>query len=425
MTKIFASRHTHISTILTLLLVGGVVSGCSTDASESPDGTAGSSDDILIGTMAPIGTPQADLGGIPAALEAAAADVNKNGGINGRNVRIVTCNTQYGSNQELACARQLVKDGVVAVAGMNNVFQGAAVEKIFADADIADIANTGPLVEAYQGTNTFPLTWETGSFIPCASSPIAEATGGKVVQLVAFQDPASEQFAKLMQRSAEASGLKWNDPIFNPPTVSDFSPYVARAQASGADIVVIMQLGSGPQAFVKAASAVEADFAICTALGLSGAGGWDGLGSAEENLYVGATFRPLSESTTVPMLERLVNSYADLQASSSDYAAYSSTNPADMQAQGVAAWLGVQALAQVARTIEGDVTPTSVIGALPTAKVSMGGIIPDIDFTKLTSAGEYERVFNSDAYLWKWDASNNDYTLAGEVADTLELTSGR
>lgn len=426
-----SGRRRILGAVGALVIGCGALAACSSSGGSNPGAsTSGGSNasssggDIVIGNMAPVATSSVDFGGIPAAVEAAANQINQNGGINGRKIKVVTCNTQYVANQELACARQLVAAHAVAAIGMNNALQGTALEKILSDAHIADIENVGPLPASFQGTNTFPLTWELGSFSPCASSAIKNATGGKSVVFVGGQMPALPVVEPIIQKSAEAAGLAWKAPITHPLTVTDYSPYVAKAMASGADIVALLELGSGPQAFVRASSSAGAKYAICTALGLSGSGGWANLGSATNNLYVGATFKPLSESNSLPLMKSLIDSFAAEKSSGSQYAKYASTAPADFQAQAMGAWLGVQAFAQVAKTIKGDITAQSVLNALPTAKVNLGGIIPNIDFSQKQSAGDYKRVFNSDAYLWKWDSSTNSYQLAGSDPDTLKVLGG-
>jgi hypothetical protein len=45
-------------------------------------------------------------------------------------------------------------------------------------------------------------------------------------------------------------------------------------------------------------------------------------------------------------------------------------------------WLGMQAFAQVARSIKGPIDHASFLAALRTAKVSSDGIIPNIGFSK-------------------------------------------
>lgn len=407
------TRRRWFAVAVSALAVATAPAACSNSG-----GGSGGASPIVIGTMAPVATPQIDYGGIFSAVKASAAVVNKQGGINGRPIQVFTCNTQRQANQELACARQAVAKHAVAMIGMNNSLNGTAVERILSQAHIADIENTGPLISSYQGNNTFPLTWETGSFLPCASKDLAQKVNADSVVMVRSPLSIGNLFASIVGNGARANGLNFKPPIVTSASVSDFSPYVAQAQKSGAKIVILMLLGSGPQAFVRASGDVGAKYTICTALGLSGSGGWSGLGAAANQLYVGATFKPLSQSKSLPLLKTMLDSMAVQKAGGDKYA---DTSPQAFQAQSMGAWLGVQAFAQVAKTIQGEVTARSFLPAIARAKVNMGGIIPDIDFTKIQSAGDYQRVYNSDAYLWKWDASNSQYLQEGSILSTLRL----
>lgn len=397
-----------------------LITSCSSSGASSDSGSSGKASPIVIGSMAPVGTPEGDWGGIFAALNASAAVINEHGGINGHPLQVFTCNTQYQPNQELACAQSAVANHVVAMVGMLNDFQGAALEKILSDAHIADLENTGPLTSSFQGENTFPLTWEIGSFIPCVSKVLADQAHANSVVLVQERGPIANLLATPMENAARASGLKVLPRILTPPNVSDYSPYVAQAEQSGAGMVVIQLVGSGPQAFVRATSDAGAKYAVCTALGLSGSGGWAGLGSASNQVYVGATFKPLSQAKSLPLLQTMLSSMAAEQAKGVKDAA---TSPQNFQAQTMAAWLGVQAFAQVAKTIKGDVTGESFLTAIAHAKVNLGGIIPDVDFSQNQGIAPYDRVFNSEAYLWKWDPATSQYLLIGSVPNTLKLSS--
>lgn len=376
---------------------------------------------IVIGTMAAVGTPQIDYGGIFAAVKASASAINKKGGIHGHPIEVFTCNTQYQATQELACAREAVSKHAVAMIGMNNALSGTPVENILSRAHIADIENTGPLTSSYQGDNTFPLTWETGSFIPCVSKDLAQKAGADSVVMVHSPTNVATLFTTLIGNAARANGLKFLPPIETSANVSDYSPYVAQAQQSGAKIVVTLLLGSGPQAFVRASGAAGANYAICTALGLSGSGGFAGLGPATNQLYLGATFQPPSQAKSLPLMQEMLQSMADEYAAGDKYA---DTSPQTFQAQSMGAWLGVQAFAQVANTIKGDVTADSFLPAIRTAKVDLGGIIPSVDFTQAQSVGDYQRVYNSDAYLWKWEPANSQYLPEGSTQNTLKLALG-
>jgi len=82
-------------------------------------GTAGGSGDdpITVMTWAPQDTSATNKPGMPAFAQAYARYVNAHGGINGRKLKVLTCNDHNDSVAAATCAREAVKNDVVAVVG--------------------------------------------------------------------------------------------------------------------------------------------------------------------------------------------------------------------------------------------------------------------------------------------------------------------
>src|SRR4029453_8716055 len=74
-------------------------------------------------------------------VKAAAADLNKKGGINGHPIEIEACNDQSDQKAAAACARQAVSDKVVAVLGLFSLF-GDAILPVLESAKIPYVGNT-------------------------------------------------------------------------------------------------------------------------------------------------------------------------------------------------------------------------------------------------------------------------------------------
>src|SRR4051812_23210222 len=70
---------------------------------------------IKLFVIAPVATPIQNYPDAQAGAEAAAAAINKKGGIKGRKIQIGFCNTRSNANQAVACARQAVSEKAVAV----------------------------------------------------------------------------------------------------------------------------------------------------------------------------------------------------------------------------------------------------------------------------------------------------------------------
>ena len=213
--------------------------------SPSNAGHAAKKSTIIIGTEAPVNTSTVSWPGIFSALQVGAKAVNKHGGINGHPIKIWTCNNNYAPSQTVACAREAVAAGVEVMVGDLNPFDGPTYAAILAKAGIADVENTGPLPNGFDGPLTFPLTFPQSTFLACDSRKLAQAAGGnKIVFVTNVPAAISGLLSPLYAAGAKETGDDYLPVINAPGTTSDYSPYVADAAKEGANIV-IMGLVSG------------------------------------------------------------------------------------------------------------------------------------------------------------------------------------
>lgn len=416
---------TVVTGVLTMA-VALVASACGAGAATSDSKKANKSP-IIIGTQAPVNTSTVSWPGIFAALRVGANAVNKAGGINGHRIKIWTCNNNYTPTGTLNCAREAVSSGVDVMVGDLNPFDGSAYGAILANAGIADVENTGPLTNGFEGSSTFPLTFPQSTFVACDSKALAKAAGGnKVVVVSNVPDAIQGALTPIWSSAAKETGDKFLPTISAPANTSDYSPYVADATKDGANIVIMSLVSGGPQAFVRAASQAGAKFTICTALGLSGTGGWYGLGSEASRVYVGADFQPLSSK--LPLMKEFVS---QMTAAFKGGNSAATLSPKVFQDQTMEAWLGFQAVAQAAKHIKGSVTRQSIVKALRTTKLNFGGVIPSISFSSrsavsgvhssLPTLQAFEHVYNSNGYLWKWNPRSGKYTGVASLPNTFGL----
>lgn len=107
----------HKATLLSagaLVACASVAVGCGV----IPGATGGSGDDsITVMTWAPEQTAATNKPGMPAMAKAYARWVNSRGGINGRKLKVLTCNDHNDNVDAANCARRAVDENVVAVVG--------------------------------------------------------------------------------------------------------------------------------------------------------------------------------------------------------------------------------------------------------------------------------------------------------------------
>jgi ABC-type branched-subunit amino acid transport system substrate-binding protein len=93
--------------------------GSSSTASSAPKGKP-----IVIGVINDATRPDGlSAAYIPQAAEVRAEAINAAGGIKGRPVKVVACDTKGDPNTATACARTMVSDGAVAVVGMVTIYE--------------------------------------------------------------------------------------------------------------------------------------------------------------------------------------------------------------------------------------------------------------------------------------------------------------
>jgi len=97
----------------TLLATAALLTGCGAlpgtdDADDAP---------VVVMTWAPQDTGATNKPGMPAFAEAYARWINANGGLDGRQLKVLTCNDHNDTVGAATCARTAVKEGAVAVVG--------------------------------------------------------------------------------------------------------------------------------------------------------------------------------------------------------------------------------------------------------------------------------------------------------------------
>src|SRR5579863_9927140 len=131
-------RLTNIGTVIAVAAAVALAAGCSSSSSSSA-ADAASAGSASSAAKAPIRlmvdttmTPAASLGGLtfpyPAVdAKAAAAALNKTGGIDGHQVVIDVCDNQGNPNQSAACGREAKSNGDIAVVGSWDVLGAAEI----------------------------------------------------------------------------------------------------------------------------------------------------------------------------------------------------------------------------------------------------------------------------------------------------------
>ncbi|GCB48316.1 ABC transporter substrate-binding protein [Streptomyces sp. NL15-2K] len=183
----------------TLLACASFAAGCGV----VPGTTGGSGDDpIKVMTWAPENTNATNKPGMPAFAQAYARWVNSRGGINGRELTVLTCNDRNDSVAAARCARRAVKENVVAVVGSYSQH---------ADSFFPPLEGAGiPYIGGYGVTSaefTSPLSYPVNGGQPALLAGLGKSLAGcGPVALVRPDTIAGDELPNLLDSGLTAGG---------------------------------------------------------------------------------------------------------------------------------------------------------------------------------------------------------------------------
>jgi ABC-type branched-subunit amino acid transport system substrate-binding protein len=168
-----------------------------------PGTTGGAGDDtITVMTWAPQDTKATNKPGMPALAHAYARWINAEGGINGRKLKVLTCNDHNDSVAAAKCARRAVKENAVAVVGSYSQY---------ADSFFPSLEGAGiPYIGGYGITNaefTSPLSYPVNGGQPALLAGLGSALAGcGPVALIRPDTIAGDQLPPLLDSGLKAGG---------------------------------------------------------------------------------------------------------------------------------------------------------------------------------------------------------------------------
>ena len=329
-----------------------VIASCALAACGSSSSSGGGANaPIKFMTITAVGSPIESFPEIQPDVQAAVDAINKSGGINGRKVEDIFCNTKANVDQALTCARHAVQDKVVAVVGENDNYDQQTTP-ILAAAGIPDVGvwSSGATID-YTSKDSFPLT--AGGWASYSATVFGmHDLGVKRFAVASIDLPIGLTQAAVAEKAGKSLGMQFAGVVKIPAEgVSNYSPYAEQLKKLGAQGVLAILGQAQYQGIVNADAGIgySPQLGTCVTCGESSKG-----------LLLGSPF-PVVSDTANPGIAQFLKERksAGLGAiAASDYNAYSGLN----------AWLSVHAAADVAMTIKGAVTAQSLTQSLRTTK---------------------------------------------------------
>ncbi|MEU3605184.1 ABC transporter substrate-binding protein [Streptomyces sp. NPDC035033] len=386
-----------------LASVTAAVAGASllTGCGVLPGTTGGSREPVTVMTWAPDQTRATNMPGMPAMAQAYARWVNAEGGIDGHELRVLTCNEENTPAGAAACARRAVREKAVAVVGSYSQ-NGRAFMAPLEAAGIPYIGGYGITEDEFTSSLSYPVNGGLAALIAGHGMQLAESC--RKVSLVRPDTLAGDQLPGLLDAGLKKGSKRGAVDI---PAVEDATEYTAQAarareRAGSKDGCVAAVLGERTQTFfdsfrrlpqsaggAQAEDGEEARVRISSILGSVGQPVIDRTGGARspfEGAFVTGWYPEADDKSWEPM-RRVIKEHAF---------ADNRVDPTDTGVQ--TTWIAYTVLKKVIESLDSDtVTASDITEALDRGtRVDTGGLTPPLRwmYEDLLGAPDFPRIVN-------------------------------
>ena len=380
-----------------------------TTQAPAPADAAPSGEPIKVMTVTTLNAAGPTYHNIANTAEAYASYINARGGIGGRPLEVTVCDEMFDPAVAAACAREAVEENMVAVVGSFTFFAESIVP-VIAESDITWF---GPCCPITPSELTSPHSFPIGNQPMYAVGIIKRAVEDGCRAINAVIIDGAQIFLPPMENAIAALGQSFGDIIILPPTAQDYSSEVAQATTDADCVIGIVsetpyitwntawtQSGTdarqyGPQGNLNEISAA-------------------GNEESTDGDVIGGMYPDIS---TAPWDEyRLALDEGGWDTTEHDYNSLG----------GMGTWAAFAAFAQIAETIDGEITATSFFeAASATDNLDLGGMVPVLDFTQEWTDGleGYQRLFNR-SVVFSVLQDGKVVPLTTEFEDVGELATG-
>lgn len=378
-------------TAAALVACASLAAGCGV----IPGTTGGSGDDtITVMTWAPQNTKATNKPGMPAFAQAYARWVNAHGGIDGRKLKVLTCNDRNDSVAAARCADRAVEENVVAVVGSYSQFGDTFLPSL-EGAGIPYIGGYGITNAEFTSPLSYPVNGGQPTLLAGLGRELARTCGP--VALVRPDSIAGDELPPLLNSGLKVGGHPAAGDQLADEDATEYGSQSERAlRYSTTDLTdpgcVVPALGDRTTTFMDSFRRSRDDYTdvrTATVLGsvdqtvINASGG---ASSPYEGSYITGWYPVASDARWDPMKKVISEqAFGDNRI-----------DPADAGVQ--TTWIAYTVFKKVVESL-GDraVTADSVRGALNKGlKVSTGGLTPTLQwkFQDVLASVGYPRLVN-------------------------------
>ncbi|WP_200307207.1 ABC transporter substrate-binding protein [Streptomyces adelaidensis] len=375
----------------TLAACVSFVAGCGV----IPGATGGSGDGpVTVMTWAPEKTAATNKPGMPAMAKAYARWVNANGGINGRELKILTCNDKNETVAAAKCARRAAAEDAIAVVGSYSQ-HGRSYLAPLESAGIPYIGGYGVTDDEFSSALSYPVNGGQAALMAGLGEQLAKACGP--VALVRPDSIAGDQLPLLLNSGLESRGHGAAEDQLAAEDATEYSEHAQEAlrRATGdatQEGCVVPALGDRTFTFMDSFRRDRADYpdvSTATVLGSIDQSLIDSNGggsSPYEGAYVTGWY-PVETDERWDGMKKVIREHAFGD---------NRIDPADPGVQ--TTWIAYTVLTAAIEAIGGgEVTSTAIRRVLDDGlKVSTGGLTPTLSwrFEDLIASTGFPRLIN-------------------------------
>ncbi|MEU9351654.1 ABC transporter substrate-binding protein [Streptomyces griseoloalbus] len=365
-----------------------------------PGATGGSGDDtVTVMTWAPQDTKATNKPGMPAFAQAYARWINAQGGINGRQISVLTCNERNDNVTAARCARRAVQEDAVAVVGSYSQHADSFMPTL-EGAGIPYIGGYGITTDEFTSPLSYPVNGGQPTLLAGLGRTLADACGP--VTLVRPDTIAGDQLPPLLDSGLKAGGHALSG---DQRAAEDATAYESQAQRAlqrattdpSEQGCVVPALGDRTNTFMDSFRRARADYPevrTATVLGSVDQSTIDASGGASgpyEGSYVTGWYPAASDARWGPMKKVIKQeAFGDNRIDAAD---------AGVQTT----WIAYTVFQQVVESLgDGEVSADTVSEALDGGlKVTTGGLTPTLrwKFQDELAAVGFPRLVNANVTL--------------------------
>jgi ABC-type branched-subunit amino acid transport system substrate-binding protein len=362
-------RFVVLAALVAALTVPCAVASASTPAS-TPAADA-SAPVVKVGMITSLTGPLASNPDVKDALLASIAAFNKRGGVGVNHAKLEAdvCDSKGDANGEVACARQMVDDGVVATLNDLTFNNPAGVVDVLEGAGIPRIGVGGTDVSEFSSSVSYPIS------AGVIAAYIGTAVGFKQDKhtktcLVRTDAPTGATFRGFLTPMFTAVGEDIVCDVSVATGATDYAPYIAEVQRENPDAMLISHSDSVATQLIAAMAKLNAKIPMG---GNPGSFKLDTLRKYKDitkGTVLSDSF-PYPAQVNVKNFPGLKQYFADMKASGKK-----SLSAANLKTSDFAPWVSTLAFVNVTKALD-TFTPASVIDALKSAKdVDLLGLTP-------------------------------------------------